>query len=428
MVADSNNDPIRIADDEETAAFMALYLAPGEEPMEPMSDIYYPVLRNAHKRIQMKGNEGEEYKVEEDEFVAVFTLSVYWRDAIRNILPQGSNGMVVVFENPCSPTFTYKINGPDAVYMGGRDYHDPKYDAMGIESLMTQLGNFAIHDSFYSGLPVSEEYCPFTITVYPSAETEDAHTTQTPLVFAMVAIMVFLFTAATFILYDFWVERRQRLVMKTAVTTTALVASLFPEMVRDRIMPTNDERLSEETLPKGRLQSFLNDGNKNDNVFTEGAGALNMKNSKPIAELFPDTTVFFADIAGFTAWSSVREPANVFTLLESIYGAFDRVARRRGVFKVETIGDSYVAVCGLPEPRRDHALVMAHFATDCIEKMKLTTKELELSLGPGTGDLCLRIGLHSGPTIAGVLRGEKARFQLFGDTVSSVYVQYIIIA
>lgn len=50
--------------------------------------------------------------------------------------------------------------------------------------------------------------------------------------------------------------------------------------------------------------------------------------------------------------------------------------------------------------------------------MKILTREMELSLGPGTADLCLRVGLHSGPTIAGVLRGDKARFQLFGDTVS----------
>jgi class 3 adenylate cyclase len=54
----------------------------------------------------------------------------------------------------------------------------------------------------------------------------------------------------------------------------------------------------------------------------------------------------FADIAGFTAWSSVRDPKQVFTLLETLYGAFDAIAQKRGVFKVETIGDSYVAVLG----------------------------------------------------------------------------------
>jgi class 3 adenylate cyclase len=58
----------------------------------------------------------------------------------------------------------------------------------------------------------------------------------------------------------------------------------------------------------------------------------------------------------FTAWSSEREPSQVFTLLENLYHAFDEVGRKLGVFKVETIGDSYVAVAGLPTPRKDHAV------------------------------------------------------------------------
>jgi class 3 adenylate cyclase len=79
-----------------------------------------------------------------------------------------------------------------------------------------------------------------------------------------------------------------------------------------------------------------------------------------------------------------------------------------------------VAVCGLPESNKHHALKMAKFASSCLDQMSIITKRLELSLGPGTADLALRLGLHSGPTIAGVLRGEKARFQLFGDTVSDL--------
>ena len=67
----------------------------------------------------------------------------------------------------------------------------------------------------------------------------------------------------------------------------------------------------------------------------------------------------FADIVGFTAWSSMREPAQVFTLLETIFHEFDYIAKRRRVFKVETVGDCYVAVAGLPDPRKDHAIVMA---------------------------------------------------------------------
>lgn len=127
----------------------------------------------------------------------------------------------------------------------------------------------------------------------------------------------------------------------------------------------------------------------------------------------------FADISGFTAWSSVREPAQVFVLLETIYQAFDKIARQRRVFKVETVGDCYVAVCGLPEPRKDHAVVMALFASDCMKKMKELVSDLEVTLGPDTADLANRFGLHSGPCTAGVLRGERARFQLFGDTVNT---------
>jgi class 3 adenylate cyclase len=61
--------------------------------------------------------------------------------------------------------------------------------------------------------------------------------------------------------------------------------------------------------------------------------------------------------------------------------------------------------------------VMAKFANDCLKKMHDVTKRLEVELGPDTTELGLRVGLHSGPVVAGVLRGEKSRFQLFGDTV-----------
>lgn len=243
--------------------------------------------------------------------------------------------------------------------------------------------------------------------------------TSNPIYITVGAVMIFVFTSAVFLLYDFYVERRQKKVMTTAVRTNAIVSSLFPSVVRDRLYQTEDshnENTDKKTMfklanSKARLKTFLSDGSSSgigDMDETEAGGVMQLK-SAPIAELFPETTVMFADIAGFTAWSSVRDPTQVFTLLETLYGAFDTIARRRGVFKVETIGDSYVAVCGLPEPRADHAVVMARFARDCREKMIELTRKLEKSLGPDTGDLKLRFGLNSGPVTAGVLRGERAR-------------------
>ena len=71
---------------------------------------------------------------------------------------------------------------------------------------------------------------------------------------------------------------------------------------------------------------------------------------------------------------------------------------------------------GLPQPQSDHPLRMSRFARLIMDKMGELTSGLEIKLGPDTGDLKLRVGLHSGKVTAGVLRGEKARFQLFGDT------------
>jgi hypothetical protein len=66
------------------------------------------------------------------ELLGFFGLSIYWRDLLSNLLPPGSNGITIVFENECSPTFSFQVNGPDVDYLGPDDFHDTKYDSMEI--------------------------------------------------------------------------------------------------------------------------------------------------------------------------------------------------------------------------------------------------------------------------------------------------------
>eukprot|EP00539_Tryblionella_compressa_P008436 CAMPEP_0178765990 /NCGR_PEP_ID=MMETSP0744-20121128/18796_1 /TAXON_ID=913974 /ORGANISM="Nitzschia punctata, Strain CCMP561" /LENGTH=677 /DNA_ID=CAMNT_0020421623 /DNA_START=22 /DNA_END=2051 /DNA_ORIENTATION=- len=219
-----------------------------------------------------------------------------------------------------------------------------------------------------------------------------------------------------FLLFDCLVQRRQAAILSTALRQNALVSSLFPKNIQKQLMEELDQQEAvKNKTGKASLRSYLND----EVMEVEDAPLKGGDKSKPIADLFPETTIMFADIAGFTAWSSTREPTQVFTLLEALYGEFDSIAKRRRVFKVEVVGDCYVAVAGLPDPRPDHAVAMAKFANDCLNRMFRMVRKLEVELGPDTAELGLRVGLHSGPVVAGVLRGDKSRFQLFGDTMNT---------
>ena len=225
---------------------------------------------------------------------------------------------------------------------------------------------------------------------------ESVYISYRPITYSVFVILIFGFTSLIFVVYDQLVEKRQKHVLRAATQSSAIVSSLFPSTVHARLFQSPNS-LVKCNSPHHRLKTFLNDTNVEEE--------LENHDSVPIADLFPEATVLFADIAGFTFWSSTRDPSHVFILLETIYSQFDKIAKRRAVFKVETIGDSYVAVCGLPEPNNNHAITMARFADDCRKEMNKQTDALEDRLGPGTNVLRLRFGLHSGPVTAGVIRG-----------------------
>jgi class 3 adenylate cyclase len=197
--------------------------------------------------------------------------------------------------------------------------------------------------------------------------------------------------------------------MTTAMASNAIVCSLFPAVVRDRLYQKAGAQ------PKPRISLVSQAAN---NLIAKGTIPDTSPTDRPIVDLVQNCTVMFADIAGFTSWSATRTPAEVFSLLETLYGAFDKIAKKRSVFKVEAIGDCYLAVTGLPEAQEDHAVRIIQFAYECLQRMTEIIK-MEVDVALETSGLSMRFGLHSGSVSAGVLRGQKSRFQLFGDTVNT---------
>ena len=130
-----------------------------------------------------------------------------------------------------------------------------------------------------------------------------------------------------------------------------------------------------------------------------------------IADGFADVTVLFGDIVGFTALSSQISAVQVVEMLNGLFSLFDQAASELGIEKIKTIGDCYMAVCGLPKPCSDHTERMASMALRMMEATQRYGQEKGLHLQ-------LRIGLNTGPVVAGVIGVTKFIYDLWGDTVN----------
>jgi len=354
---------------------------------------------------------------ESDAAIVGFIVAVFpWKRYFENIIPEDTKGINVVIDDQCGDVFTYEINGGDAILLGSGDLHEKAYDSYVYPIEFATFSRYdgsphpsvngTSYDEYFKG--TNDGHCKYVFNIYPSAKLEAQYTSNKHILYVVGVVGIFAAIMVLLVMYDRAVIGRQRALLDGA---NRIIGSLFPEAVQRRLM---DEAAQEGKRSSARtLKGYLGEEEHN-----KGMPESNFT-TKPIADFFPNTTIIFADIVGFTAWSSTREPTQVFTLLETIYHAFDEIANQRRVFKVETVGDCYVAVAGLPNPRKDHAVVMGRFAHSCISKFNSLVKQMELTLGPDTGELGLRVGLHSGPVTAGVLRGEKARFQLFGDSMNT---------
>jgi class 3 adenylate cyclase len=130
-----------------------------------------------------------------------------------------------------------------------------------------------------------------------------------------------------------------------------------------------------------------------------------------IADHYPEATVLFADLVDFTSLAAELPPQDVVALLNAIFTAFDGLARQHGLEKIKTVGDAYMAVAGVPEPRPDHAQTAAAMALGMRAAVARLSGERGLPLR-------LRIGMHSGAVVAGVIGKDKFSYDLWGDTVN----------
>ncbi len=132
---------------------------------------------------------------------------------------------------------------------------------------------------------------------------------------------------------------------------------------------------------------------------------------KSIANGHEIVSVMFADLCGFTALSRKTTPADLVSMLNGIFTAFDHIVEEHGVEKIKTIGDCYMLVGGLPLHRDDHATVVADCALAMIDALAALNRE------SGT-ELQMRVGIHTGPVVAGVIGKIKFTYDLWGDTVN----------
>ena len=148
------------------------------------------------------------------------------------------------------------------------------------------------------------------------------------------------------------------------------------------------------------------------NVLPESIAARLKESDEVIAEGFDSATVLFADIVGFTPLAQELEPAATVALLDRVFAGWDGLAESQGLEKIKTIGDAYMVAGGLPQPRPDHAEAIAEMALAMGAEVERGAAEAGLPLQ-------VRIGIDSGPVVAGVIGRAKFSYDLWGDTVNT---------
>lgn len=238
----------------------------------------------------------------DSDIVALLIGLTSYKNLFTRLLPDDKHGIIAVVTDTCGLDITYELNGVHAKFLGYEDLHDPDWEDH-------------VRTTSLEAYPLEVEgICQHFLSLYPSNEYRSLFDTNRPLVFTLITVAAFVATLLLMIAYDVTVNRRQEKTMKIALRSNAVVSSLFPQAVRDRIMEDAMDQQNSKGNGNGKTK---NESNEDDNL-----------EDRPIADFYPNVSVCFADISGFTAWSSTREPFQVFTLLETLFSHFDSIAKR----------------------------------------------------------------------------------------------------
>ena len=218
----------------------------------------------------------------DSKIVSFLTAAMTWTFFGDILSDDKADGIILTLENLCAPSFSFRIDGPNVTFLGQGDHHDPEYDYLEIAVNATDIR--------------TPEDCRYIMHLYPSKVFEDQYRTNRPAVFTTGALLIFVVTAMSFVLYDCLVQKRQKKIMTSANRTGALVNSLFPKNVRERLM--HDEDMDS----KGKLKPFGKNKNE-DNAAVDGPLVFH---TKPIADYYPAGSI----MVSFTNATSVPSSLN----------------------------------------------------------------------------------------------------------------------
>jgi adenylate cyclase len=181
-------------------------------------------------------------------------------------------------------------------------------------------------------------------------------------------------------------------------TMVFTLLALFAKQRQDALTALRIEQAKAESLLLNILPRSIADRLKAD--------------SQTIADQFQSASILFADVVDFTPFSEQLPPADVVGVLDHLFSHFDTLAERYGLEKIKTIGDCYMVAAGVPSPRPDHARALTLMALDMLEAMRSSDDVGHLGLE-------LRVGINSGPVVAGVIGRKRFLYDLWGDAVNT---------